>query len=996
MEMNDQILNHIMNVQTQLLQQMIKMEQDRNSTISQPATTISPDTGSFGTPLPSSIASPVTPPPVQHMSQPGTPFMSVNDPTRYGTYAAPNQGYWSRQNQAAQSGFRNFIGGTIDEMKNFDPMGQSREATEQYFARQSRGMQEQTVNILGGAIHGAASVGSFFVPGGLAASLAVGGAVAGGVGLATNAMVNGAKTSLDYQELLQNNSYKFINAFESTSDLGGTGFGLNDRQEISGFLRDLSTDKYLDDNEMMKILDGAASNNLLKSVSDVKSFKKKFTEIVDTVKAIAVTMNESVEEATKFMGEMERMGISNKDMSYLASQSKVTSSFMGISSNEGAQMMLNTTNQVVQGTALNSKNIAESTNETGFIISRIAEGPLRQYIKNNGGEGNVTSQVEQLTRNYVTQGAGLTSLLGYFGSGFQYNEKTREFEVNEKEMNRLLNGNMSRSQMQQASDSYMNSLSDDERYRLLQSASTVFNNYADTETMARFMQRNVQMLQQETPMDEQTALTNLGMAQDLEQAKLLEEYINNATDPNILKAYKSQALKNEQDSKVISESPGFSKRLKFWWQRVFENPLGDKGQAVSDFTGDLMQDYQKILTGIDDTSTLGGDASLEKFDQKGLEKVLKNSKDLMDYGITKPGEADLINQDLDESTFSSLMSQVQKGKISASDLDKALKNNKGWMSKWRASMLKSEAKGTYDDMGLLGDISYGIQRGILWASDKIVGNQDDFMEGVEDTAKSTFDDFKDQEKGLNQQLNRLVLDGGLDPDKVDQIEKAIKKGDMDKVRSYTNNREAINLADKFNSLGEKENQFERLTRYTTSMTQAGSQLAGVFQASGAFDEEEIDSMFGSLRRRSKKIRDKIKEGDMSASGMAQFDSDTMAKFDKMFDNLPDSDLRKLAHYLNEKYDAGLNEKNVNADKLQEFLLNTVVRDQHITEPNKGSGKAESKTDEVASAATKAAEEHQQAFYSFLNTYKQETQMMKDAVEGRPIRNTKSSSLSYTG
>jgi hypothetical protein len=1032
MEMNDQILQHIMNVQTQLLQQMVKLQQEQNDTIARPATIVSPTaTGAFGTPLPGTIASPVTPPPLQGMAQPGMPFLSVNDPTRYGTFAAPYPSDGSRPILAAQSGFKNFISGTINEMTNFDPTQQSKESTEQHFARQSRGVQEQAVNVLGGAINGATSIGTFMIPGGLAASLAVGGVVGAGVGIATNAMVNGAKTALDYQDLLQQKSYKFINAFESTSDIGGIGMGLSQRQEVSGFMRDLATDKFLDSGEMMKILDGAADNNLLKSVSDVNSFKKKFTEIVDTVKSITVTMNQTIEEATNFMGEMERRGISTKDMGLISAQSKVLSSFLGISASQGSQLLMQTSDSIVQGTGLDPTKIIGSAAENTFYASQIMDDSkkndpaLYHYIKNNGGDSAVGAQFEQLSRGYVNGGQGKSNLLNLFASGYKLNEDTGEMEVDKAAMDSLLKSNLSYDQLRDLSMRATSKLTDAQRFQLSENAGVLFNDYASSQQSAEFLKRNVDVLMKQqkdqgSPIDEKTALSLLGIATDAEQAKYIQARLDS---PDMTPYYKARVFKEEQDSQNIADSPGIKKRFNFWWDRTFTNPLGDVGQGVSDGIGRGMQDYQKFITGIEDSSVLGGNQSLQSFDQKGLNQVLKQSKGLIDENrLFSSNYGNVFNETLDQGTYNSLMSQVQKGEINPEDLPKILKNStgfsKGLLSNWRASMLEGEATGEYD--GFFGRLSYYKQAGALGTAsfvDKHLGfltHHDDVVKLVGSDNENTLDEFKKQQKSimstkkdLNEQMTKLMLDGGLgttDPEELEKIKKAIKKGDLAEVRLLTdNNRDAANLADKYISVNKKTDSykedmenFEPISRYTASMAQSGNQLAGLLSASKTLDKGEINSLLGDFRKKSKEIREQIKDGTISATGMAQFDKDALAQIDDIFDMLPKSDLNNFAAYLQKKDpNAQLLGKNgsLDVDKLKDYVMNDVLRNEHITEPNKDSkSKSKSSSDENTKAATKAAQDHEQAMYQFLLSYQQETQMLKDTIAGRPITNSNQTSI----
>ena len=131
MEMENQALQHVMNLQTQLMQQIINLQQKQQQSDSTPKVEFNPPelappafsspmptdgSGAFGTPLPSNIASPTSPIPVDAQSfenvpaynpdvVPAASFPSpkaATDPTKYGTYASPSFD-GGRQNGASPS-----------------------------------------------------------------------------------------------------------------------------------------------------------------------------------------------------------------------------------------------------------------------------------------------------------------------------------------------------------------------------------------------------------------------------------------------------------------------------------------------------------------------------------------------------------------------------------------------------------------------------------------------------------------------------------------------------------------------------------------------------------------------------------------------------------------------------------------------------------------------------------------------------------------------------
>lgn len=1006
MNMNDQALQHVMNVQTQMLQHLTRLQMESsNDQLTKQGTFLGSATGAFGTPLPNAIASPVIPP--THAGS-----MVVNDPTKYGTYAAPYDGNGSRLNQAAFQA-RGFISGSLAEMRNFDATEHSKESTAQYISQQARGVQEQAVNVLGGALSGAATAGSFFIPGGFLASMVAGGAAAVGVGGFTSALTGETREALNYQNILQNQSYKFLNAFESTNEMGGIGMGLRDRQEVSRFLRDLAPEKYLEESEMTKILEGAAGNNLLKTVSDVDSFKKKFTDIVDTVKAITVTMNQTIEETTKFMGELEARGIATQDMSMIAAQSKVMSSFLGINASQGAQILLQTSDSIVSGTSIDPTKIMQSTGLNTFYAEQVysqareTDPQLAQFIKNSGGSKTVGSAYEQATRGYI-QNQGAEMLLGLYGSGFQLNPETGDFEMNREAMMDLLNGSYSARDMQDKSQQFLRTLNASQIRKLQLNVGTIFSDNANSQMVAQFMDRNAQMLIEEqarsgNQMDRETALVEMGMASDLEMASLYEEMIDANKNTTLGGYYNAYTLKEEMDSNAIANSPGLIKRAKFWWEQNVTNPIGNIGQGASDQIGTWMTDYQKFLTGVDDRSIVGG-TLLPEFNQEGLSQVLKNS------GVDTLSSTGLGG--FDSGMLSTYLSRLERGQLDATELSR-LKNNEdlNFFERMNVNFLSDTASGRYDG---LNKGWYYVDKAGLGLVDSAINfftDRDNLYEQI-GNSKFTLKNYEKQneelekkKKNLNQQVMDLYASGNLNlsEDKLKALEPLIEKGQVAEVKAITSNAQAVELTERFKQfrdeadvLGEDLSNFSELSRYTKALATSGTQLGDLLNASGVYSEAEINSLIGDIRKRGVKINKNLGKGKLSATEMAQFSQDALSEYDSIFDMLPQEDLHKLAEYLQTKNSSlqmeSFYEKNsttIDADKLRDYVLDE-FRKQNVSEINKTEKSSDSGT--ASKEATDAAKDHKEAMYEFLNSYQQESQMLRDAIAGRTITNPNQTSL----
>ncbi|MGE7305913.1 hypothetical protein ACQKJG_18990 [Priestia megaterium] len=825
MEMENPALQHTMDIQTQLMQQIIKMQQQQemdrmkdnsSQVVAPPSNPAAAASGSFGTPLPPNIASPtsmptddeagymepipiastdipvsvpdvkssiaeapstekmalpssdmVAQPPSDAKAEPLDPkALPLFDPTKYDSYASDSV-FGGRQAEATSpfAPATGFISGTIREMRDFDATKHSKEATSAFFEDQSRDIQEKAVGVTAGAMTGATAAASLFIPGGIIPALAIGAAASFGVKGVSDTFVGEAKEALNYQEILQNTDHKFINAFESTNELGGIGMGLKDRQEISRYLRELAPEEYLDEGEMSQILEGAANNNLLKSVSDVKSFKEKFSEIVGAVKEITVTMNQTIEEATAFMGEMEARGISTKDMPFIAAQTRVMGSMLGMDPTQASNLLLGQVDQITQGTSLNATDIAQSSSKTLAIAQQVqddakeAGDPIYNYSKNLGGPQQAGAEFDLTARKFAETEFGQTSLLGFYAPAFDLNEETGEFELNQEKMDMLVSGDFSADEMEKASRQYVNSLSEVEKLKLSDTISARFSEGSSQEDLAEFADRTAKLVQERAAeggndIDYKQALQQIGFAKDPEQAAYFEQMLQASTDDSFTKMYESKVLKEEQDANAISNSPGFFKQMKFGWERTFGNYFGDKAQDITDATGQVMMDYQKFVTGVDDRSMVGG-APLNDFTYEGVDQMAEdlavinqNNEAINDYekergadeikqgkgfrGTARVAKATVTPDEVADSEkqvkkmakerdeieevntgrYRRDLARIREGEMPAAEVaamkKKQEKGEYGIVEGMRADVIENKAQGEYE--GFWGTVDYGLDR----------------------------------------------------------------------------------------------------------------------------------------------------------------------------------------------------------------------------------------------------------------------------------------------
>lgn len=121
------------------------------------------------------------------------------------------------------------------------------------------------------------------------------------------------KDRQSYSTFLQENASKFINSTETNNMTVNSGFTSTERKDLSKWLANINTKFFMSDDEINTILHDVTDAGLLKSVSDVETFKKKFTSLVDTVKKGAKMLNLSYEEMTQMISDLNKEGIKTSE-----------------------------------------------------------------------------------------------------------------------------------------------------------------------------------------------------------------------------------------------------------------------------------------------------------------------------------------------------------------------------------------------------------------------------------------------------------------------------------------------------------------------------------------------------------------------------------------------------------------------------------------------------------------------------------------------------------
>lgn len=202
---------------------------------------------------------------------------------------------------------------------------------------------------LGGAIGSA-----FGFPGAIAGTV-VGSAI-GSVG--GDQILKHVGVQQGYEKWLQQNSGRFINMFESNDGLGD-GFNEKENQKLSKILSKMNTEFFMSDDELFTMLNQVTDAGLMKSVSDMESFQKKFSGLVETVRKGAKMLNMSYEDIINLQGEWNKMGIkTDSEQAAMLSGVKTLSMITGKSETDSAQTLSALINNITSGTTLDAASVS--------------------------------------------------------------------------------------------------------------------------------------------------------------------------------------------------------------------------------------------------------------------------------------------------------------------------------------------------------------------------------------------------------------------------------------------------------------------------------------------------------------------------------------------------------------------------------------------------------------------------------------------------------------
>ena len=274
---------------------------------------------------------------------------------------------------------------------------------------------------------------------------AAGGAVIGGT---VDIMNDQVKQNFAYDRYLLQNSNKFIDVFESNNDRNVGGFSRKERWNMSNWLRHFNTENYMTDDDTMTLLKNFTEGDLLREVSNVDNFKEKMSQLTDSVKSMALSLNETYENVAQMMADLKRKGIDQRDYKNIAATSKVIG---GLTGQDGAEVMeytSNLTQSLTQNTRLDPDKMLKTVmGAEGYIgqflkdsfnnraNSKEAED-LYNMLNNRGGVEGATTQYMSIAKELMSGDSNpfspyMAAFFEYDGNDWKYRDDVYERFKNE-------------------------------------------------------------------------------------------------------------------------------------------------------------------------------------------------------------------------------------------------------------------------------------------------------------------------------------------------------------------------------------------------------------------------------------------------------------------------------------------------------------------------------------------------------------------------------------
>lgn len=887
------------------------------------------------------------------------------------------------------------IGSIASDYSKFDASRMSRQQIENHFSKQTQSIQQTAVDTGATAVGLAGAAAGLLVPG-ILPGLAVG-AVASGVAASA---VDGAKDSLRYQDILQKDGYRIFNAMESTSDFGGIGIGLSDRQEMSKFMRHLGTEQMMDSDEMAQILQGGIDNKLLRSVKDTKQFEEKFRDIVKTVKEVSITLNQSIDETMEFLGEMDRRGVTLKDTRTVAAQAKVAASMLGEDASVYTDQVLERADALTAGTMRTTESAVKELSYNSYAVdavdmySRQTDGRMAQFIKNSGGTEAVAGEFAQAMNSYFREGSGDDHIVALYAQAFEEDEAGK-LTLNEEKVKEINASGKSVKELRRESQQALKGFDKNTIAALSTNAGEIFTSTLDYSDQQQAMSNIIKTVAESGKMTEESAMQVMNLTNDKNQAELYSQMMIVANDDATHQQMNLLVEQEKWDSADLANSPGLMKRLKYGYKEMVGDTIGDYGQYASDFVGNKITNVQSAVTGIDkkNQEKVSIDFDLTHAETAALfeqdSDAQKEKNDLYEELGMKRTERDITpkkRKGMLDNEYKEVYEKAKKRSLSFEEIanlqDRLEDEDVHFRERDQIEfLLKAQGGG-----GALG--SFGVAVGgkvKSWGTDKmdetsVSGGKESF-ENLEKVQK----DIQKQRAELDKKLMTEFEKGGFDRKDASKVDEALKEKDYKTLQELAKTEKAEKVVKEYKGLGDEAKKVDKLADLksndvygVSSAITATENIAGILKESGAYTDEEMEQFFGKTQKTINKAAKKDRKALMKMSDDEL--QSTFEKFDAFGEDLlkgrSQAELAKISEYI-----AGVNNKDVDSFKNDDGKYDAKMLQQEIYEVSRKTQTSGSAAEEALKNKLdpKILKDHSNAMSEFTETIVQETAELRSQV-----------------
>lgn len=276
----------------------------------------------------------------------------------------------------------------------------------------------------GSAVAGAAGgfLGSALGPVGSAAGRFMGAAFGGyALGLAGADYINDALAQRrQISNYLESTSFRYVGAGSSMADpRTGSGMSIGSRQRAVEMIRGMDiADPTLATEDLSRILEQGTQLGMFQGANTMDNFKKKFKDLVDSVKTVTKVFQTTLEEGMKIIKDFKGIGVEAAGVPQLAQMSDAIGRATGRTAQEvmglglqGAEMFRGTGVQMSIGYQASVMNLAS------VRASRDAQLLSQEAVSQAGGEEALAARMTASGLQFAQSALGRGFAATFFGKG---------------------------------------------------------------------------------------------------------------------------------------------------------------------------------------------------------------------------------------------------------------------------------------------------------------------------------------------------------------------------------------------------------------------------------------------------------------------------------------------------------------------------------------------------------------------------------------------------